>query len=60
MKKVFFAIGVVGFKYIARNKVGNGGYEIFCWDLNTKEISKLEIVWYHWMSHALKKTTVNL
>jgi hypothetical protein len=40
MKKVSLLIGVVGFKYIARNKVGNGGYEIFCWDLNTKEVFK--------------------
>jgi len=60
MKKVSELIGVVGFKYIARNKVGSGGYEIFCWDLNTKEIFKLELALYHWRSHALKKIIVNL
>jgi len=37
MKKVSLLIGVVGFKYIARNKVGNRGCEIFCWVLNTKK-----------------------
>jgi hypothetical protein len=44
MKKVYLLTNVVGFKYIARNKVGSGRYEILCGDLNTKEIFKLEIV----------------
>jgi len=59
MKKVSLLIGVVGSRYIARNKVGNKGYEIFCWDLNTKKIFKLEIAWYHWRSHALKEIRIN-
>jgi len=46
MRKVSLLISVVGFKYIASNRVGNGGYEIFCWDSNTK-ILKLKIAWYH-------------
>jgi hypothetical protein len=29
MKKVSMFIGVVGFKYIVRNKVGNGGMRFF-------------------------------
>jgi hypothetical protein len=29
MKKVSLLIGVVGFKYTARNKVGNGGMRFF-------------------------------
>jgi len=44
MKKISFLIGVVGFKYIARNKVGSEGYEIFSWDLNTKEVFKNYLV----------------
>jgi hypothetical protein len=44
MRKVYLFSNVVGFKYIARNKVGNGHYEILYGDLNTKKILKLEIV----------------
>jgi hypothetical protein len=31
MKKVSLLTSVVGFKYIAKNKVGSGGYEFFLW-----------------------------
>jgi hypothetical protein len=41
-KKPFLFIGVVGFKYITRNQVGE--YEILYWDSSTKEIFKLEIL----------------
>ncbi len=34
MGKAYLFINVVGFKYIARNRAR--GYEILCWDLNTK------------------------
>jgi hypothetical protein len=43
MKKDSLFTNVVGFKYITRNKVGSGGYEIFCGDSNTKKILKFEI-----------------
>jgi len=32
MMKVSLPTNVVGFKYIARNKVGDGGYECLCGD----------------------------
>jgi hypothetical protein len=44
MRKVYLLSNVDGFKYITRNKVGNGRYEILYGDLSTKEIFKLEIV----------------
>ncbi len=42
MKKVSLFTSVVGFKYMARNKVGSGGYEFLCGDL--KEVHKFEII----------------
>jgi hypothetical protein len=38
MRKVYLLSNVVGFKYIARNKVGSGRYEFLYRDLGTKEI----------------------
>ncbi len=39
-KASLFIANVAGFKYITRNKFE--GYNIFYWDLSTKEIVKLE------------------
>jgi hypothetical protein len=43
MRKVYLLTTIVGFKYITRNRVGDGWYEILYEDLSTKEILKLEI-----------------
>ncbi len=44
MKKVYLLSNVVGFKYIAINKVGIAQYEFLYGDLGTTKIFKLEIV----------------